>query len=327
MKRIIPFFLIIFFAAGVFAQGTITVTVTSSEAGSGLTEIEYEFTGPAGAYNISAKVDLDDGEGFLPIPEDDLSGDVTKVEPGIRSFTWDGKASFPGRYSDQTIVEVTATQVCGETYSVTFTYSGAEVTYGTVWRNGLCWLDRNLGATRVAGTMTDTFAYGDLFQWGRRDDGHQVVTWTGSTTGDVTPKTSTLSTGDDPGHRYFITVSSVPYDWRDGQNHELWQGGENDNNPCPTGWRVPTEAELNAERQSWGSNNSAGAYASTLKWPVGGDRYYTNGVLQSAGTSGFVWSSSVSETTKVKYLGFFSGVADMYTGERAYGMSVRCVRE
>ncbi len=323
MKRIMPFFLIIFFAAGIFAQGTITVTVTSSEAGSGLTEIEYEFSGPAGAYNISAKVDFGDDEGFLSIPGDHLSGDVTKVEPGIRSFIWDGMASFPERYSDETIVEVTATQVCGDTYSVTFTYNGTDVTYGTVWRGGLCWFDRNLGADPMpfvpvddATGNTDTRLYGDLFQWGRLDDGHQDRS---STT------TSTLSPTDVPRHSDFITNSVSPNDWRDPQYDGLWQGVEGINNPCPPGWRVPTEPELNAERQSWSSNNPAGAYASTLKWPVGGYRA-SFGVLFFVGSRGFVWSSSVSGAN-ARYLVFESGNANMASNYRADGMSVRCVRE
>jgi len=63
--------------------------------------------------------------------------------------------------------------ICG-TSTVTFTYKGTPVTYGTaVGQNGTCWLDRNLGATQVATSSTDAASYGDLFQWGRLDDGHQ----------------------------------------------------------------------------------------------------------------------------------------------------------
>jgi hypothetical protein len=328
MKKIISVFLACFFAGSVFAQvvGTLTVTNVESTPGTGMTLIDYEFTGPAGAYNISAKVDFDDGEGFLPIPGDDLSGDVTKVEPGIRSFTWDGMESFRGRYSDETVVEVTATQVCGDTYSVTFTYNGTEVTYGTVWRGGLCWLDRNLGASRVPESSTDYQGYGALFQWGRLDDGHQVVTWTGTTTGDGTPTTSTLSTEDDPGHSDFITTSTSLNDWRDGQNNALWQGEDGINNPCPPGWRVPTEGELEAEMNSWGAGNqnAAGAFASTLKWPVGGYRF-SNGALLDVGSDGYVRSSSVSGTYS-SYLTFNSGNAHRNSSYRVYGMSVRCVR-
>ncbi len=173
MKQIIPFFLLVFFGSGVFAVGTLTVTVLSSEAGTGLTEIEYEFTGPAGAYDISAEVSFDNGTTFSSIPEADLTGQLTGVITGTHQLTWDGRESFPDRYSDQTILEVTATQVCGDTYSVTFTYNGTEVTYGTVWRGGLCWLDRNLGASRVATSiqmrmLTETCSSGDAWMMGTR---------------------------------------------------------------------------------------------------------------------------------------------------------------
>lgn len=49
---------------------------------------------------------------------------------------------------------------CGD--PVTFMYNGSEETYGTVTgANGSCWLDRNLGAVRVAESSTDEQAYGD----------------------------------------------------------------------------------------------------------------------------------------------------------------------
>ncbi|MFZ1451482.1 MAG: hypothetical protein WAT20_02205, partial [Ferruginibacter sp.] len=38
---------------------------------------------------------------------------------------------------------------------------------------GKIWMDRNLGASRVATSSTDDLAYGDLYQWGRLTDGHQ----------------------------------------------------------------------------------------------------------------------------------------------------------
>jgi hypothetical protein len=38
---------------------------------------------------------------------------------------------------------------------------------------GKIWMDRNLGASRVATSVSDTLAYGDLYQWGRGTDGHE----------------------------------------------------------------------------------------------------------------------------------------------------------
>ena len=135
------------------------------------------------------------------------------------------------------------------TYTVTATNAGGSTTFeivimvdGTVvGANGKIWLDRNLGAEQVATSSTDYLAYGDLFQWGRAADGHQVRT---------SSATSTNSSSDDPGHDNFILEPSSPFDWRSSQNNSLWQGGSGINNPCPPGFRLPTEAEWEAERVS-----------------------------------------------------------------------------
>jgi chitodextrinase len=216
---------------------------------------------------------------------------------------------------------------CG-TSTVTFTYNGASVTYGTVTgANSKCWLDRNLGATRVAQSSTDHLAYGDLFQWGRGADGHQRITWTNATTGTaVNSTTATLSTTDTPGNALFITNGASPNDWRSGQNVNLWQGVSGTNNPCPSGYRLPTDAELDAERASWSSQNATGAFASPLKLPMSGYRIYSFGSLSSVGTDGFYWSSTVSGTNSLN-LYFGSSSAGMNTSYRASGFSVRCLKD
>jgi hypothetical protein len=49
------------------------------------------------------------------------------------------------------------------------------LTYGLVLSpdTGRVWLDRNLGASQVCTSVTDTACYGDLYQWGRAKDGHE----------------------------------------------------------------------------------------------------------------------------------------------------------
>ncbi|MEA3447186.1 MAG: FISUMP domain-containing protein [Bacteroidota bacterium] len=183
---------------------------------------------------------------------------------------------------------------------------------------GEIWMDRNLGASQVADSSTDVDAYGDLYQWGRGTDGHQIRT-------SVT--TSTLATSDTPGHGDFIiNSSSSPYDWRSPQNDNLWQGVSGTNNPCPSGSRLPTEAELDAERQSWSSNDAAGAFASPLKFPVAGARFGNNGSLGNTGSYGYYWSSTVGGTD-ARYLYFYSSDASMSSNRRAYGFSVRCIKD
>lgn len=202
---------------------------------------------------------------------------------------------------------------CGD--NVSFTYRGVNVTYGTISRGGLCWMDRNLGASRVPTSSTDNQGYGDLFQWGRLDDGHQRRT-SGTTT--------TLSNSNVPGHSNFIIKLGDPWDWRSPQNDNLWQGEGGTNNPCPDGWRLPKINELNGELQSWDPKNSEGAYSSTLKWPVAGFRF-SNGQLWSPGEYGAVWSSSVS-SYQAQCLRFATE-AGLNTHYRGHGLSVRCVKD
>ncbi len=182
---------------------------------------------------------------------------------------------------------------------------------------GRIWMDRNLGATQAATSSTDTNSYGDLYQWGRRSDGQQCRT---------SATTTVLSSTDQPANGSFILTFNYPYDWRSPRNDNLWQGVNGVNNPCPSGYRLPTEAELETERISWSSNNAQGAFASALKLPVAGNRNLSSGSLDGVGTSGVYWSSTVSSAFS-RYLGFNSSNAFMSTYDRAYGFSVRCLKD
>jgi hypothetical protein len=182
---------------------------------------------------------------------------------------------------------------------------------------GKIWMDRNLGASQVATSSTDAASYGDLYQWGRRADGHQCRT---------SATTATLSSVDQPANGNFITINSGNYDWRSPQNTNLWQGVNGVNNPCPSGYRLPSEAELEAERLSWSANTSVGAFASPLKLPMAGYRLFSNGALSLVGTSGHYWSSTVSGSNS-RSLYFFSSNAYMYDGYRADGNAARCLKD
>lgn len=180
---------------------------------------------------------------------------------------------------------------------------------------GKTWMDRNLGASQVATSATDTNAYGDLFQWGRFADGHQCRT---------SSSTTTLSSTDQPGHGYFIKASSSPYDWRSPQNSNLWQGVDGVNNPCPAGYRLPSQAELNNERLSWSSNTIAGAFASPLKFTVAGKR--TNDTLLEVNSNGHYWSNSTG-TNLIPGLYISANSSFISSGQRATGHTIRCLRD
>ena len=182
---------------------------------------------------------------------------------------------------------------------------------------GRVWMDRNLGASQVATSSTDTNAYGDLYQWGRAADGHEIRT-SGTTT--------TNATSDMPGHDSFIVEANSPWDWRVPQNDNLWQGVNGTNNPCPTGFRLPTEAEWNTERTSWSSNDAAGAFNSPLKLSLAGYRHHGSGNLVIVGVDGYYWSNTVNGTI-AGYFFLNTSNAGMDNSNRANGISVRCIQD
>ena len=182
---------------------------------------------------------------------------------------------------------------------------------------GQVWMALNLGASQVAISSDDPAAYGTLYQWGRLGDGHEYRS---------SAITTTLSSGDVPGHGSFITAAGFPYDWRSSPNDNLWQGESGINNPCPAGFRLPTTAEWETEMASWGNQNAAGAFASPLKLVLAGYRDYYDGTLLYAGSDGFYWSSTVVGSYS-RSLYFGSGNANMDSTSRAYGVSVRCLKD
>lgn len=198
--------------------------------------------------------------------------------------------------------------------------SGSDTnTYGTVvGKDGRCWLDRNLGATQVATAFNDSAAYGWYYQWGRGTDGHQITT---------SGTTSTLSSSDTPGHASFILAPSAPYDWRNPQSNNLWQGVSGINNPCPTGFRLPTQPEWATLAGYFSPQTSVGAYSSTLKLPLAGFRHRSSGVLGSQGSYGYYWSSSVTGANAFDLYFNSGGVGPADDSSRAYGFSVRCVKD
>jgi uncharacterized protein (TIGR02145 family) len=215
---------------------------------------------------------------------------------------------------------------------VTFSFNG--LTYQEVLSSTTkIWLDRNLGATQVATSSTDAASYGDLYQWGRNTDGHQIRT-------SGTASSQVVSGAE--GTSFIIGFS----DWLIVQDDTRWNSGigapvkVTANDPCPAGFRVPTDTELEAERNNggtgfWGTgsaqNNALGAFNSALKLPVAGYRDSSTGDPGFVGSYGLYWSSTVLGNTVLgnlaRHLYFRSDVALMSTNYRAHGFSVRCIKE
>ncbi|HIC8809537.1 FISUMP domain-containing protein [Elizabethkingia anophelis] len=114
------------------------------------------------------------------------------------------------------------------------------------------------------------------------------------------------------------------------------------NDPCPPGYRVPTDAQWqavisnnNVERV--GSWNNDGNYTTalyfrnpsnvrTLMLPAAGYRFNADGALNFRGYDGRYWSSSVA-ASNAGYLLFDSSSVNVYYFDRTNGFSVRCIAE
>ncbi|CAC9624845.1 Cadherin domain protein [uncultured Gammaproteobacteria bacterium] len=187
------------------------------------------------------------------------------------------------------------------------------------------WLDRNLGATRVATSSTDSAAYGHLYQWGRNDDGHEDRTNANTST--------TLANGIiNAGTTLFIKKTFIPYDWTRADSSgaarsSAWEV-DGTNNVCPAGFSVPTEADMNADTLSAITTkiiNKAVAFSSFLKLPVAGFRFSEHGLFGSVGNYGHYWTRS-TEGTRSRTLDFRDDQAYFHGNYRAHGMSVRCIK-
>jgi len=176
---------------------------------------------------------------------------------------------------------------------------------------GKIWMAYNLGATAPSSSISDQ--YGGYYQWGRGSDGHEIET---------SPTTTTLSSTDDPNHGDFITGNA---NWQITVNYNLWQGLTGINNPCPSGFRIPTSAELVAEFTSLNIKGAASAYNSILKLPAAGNRHNSN-KMEFRGSEGRYWTSTVTTSSNYYRIGTTSSRIDV-AYNKSNGLSVRCIQE
>jgi len=223
----------------------------------------------------------------------------------------------------------------GSTGCVTFIYDGQTVQYTTVRAaDGNVWLQQNLGSSAVATSATDTNAYGDLFQWGRWNDGHEKRNSAGSA---IAPSPNNPS-GLTSGNNNFLT--STPAWWTVAGSGDAWDGSSiadvtetSGCDPCKAalgnGWRVPTSDEWQAIITTENLTDITAAFNSNLKLTVAGSRSGVGGGFTSVGQRGYYWSStpSPSNANYGKYL-FYSNISmNANAGaSRSQGTSVRCIK-
>ncbi|MCB4781896.1 MAG: hypothetical protein LGB70_03490, partial [Sulfurovum sp.] len=157
---------------------------------------------------------------------------------------------------------------------------------------GRIWLDKNIGASRKATGPFDMQAYGNYFQWGREEDGHQMVN--SSVTRSKVDGLHNLSydAGEfgsvwqrqanyDRNHLDHISKRLIwASDWTgadpDGHQRAAFWSKSDGSSICPIGFRVPTAKEFSdeirietASHEFW---QRGGGYSSFLKLPWTGYR-------------------------------------------------------
>jgi len=169
--------------------------------------------------------------------------------------------------------------------------------------NGVRWSTRNVGSPDAfAATPQDV---GMFYQWNRKTG------WSASN-----PMTNSA------GGATWLNSDAEGNSWAKA------------NDPCPSGWRVPTDIELQSlidAGSQWTTVNGKdgrlfGSGNSALFLPAAGYRNYDDGALNNVGMYGYYWSSAPSDAN-ASCLFFLSDNFYMRAAYRATGGSVRCVAE
>jgi len=200
------------------------------------------------------------------------------------------------------------------------TYYGPEIEFLPNWPTtiqtaGKIWVQANLGALRVATSSTDEDSYGWYYNWGKPTDGHQFKN---------SPTSATQFSSDTPTPGIFTCCGGNIIEWQTTRNTNLWSGVNGTNNPCPSGWRLPTKSEWETLLSTSPTiTNSSTAFSSNLKLPASMGRDRTYGNIMGSNTNNLYWSGDASNSA---WAWHHSGGIGRDTFWPTYGAPVRCVQ-
>ncbi len=223
----------------------------------------------------------------------------------------------------------------GDTGWVKTVVHGDTITYTTVRAaDQQVWLQHNLGSLQVALASDDTNAYGDLYQWGRSSDGHQVRNPVYQAAGIPYADPAAIPTTTPQPFFY----NALPHTWwASGTVTDRWAAvspqtvsSTNGCDPCRalgSEWRLPYNTEWSRLIKTEGIGNAAQAFLSNLKIVAGGHINGVNGAFFRAGTRGYYWSRTASGDGKAIATHFWeSSVLPGNADIRGNGFSIRCIR-
>lgn len=148
------------------------------------------------------------------------------------------------------------------------------------YNSGAVFMDRNLGALTRTHSNSNTFDYGLMYQWGRKDPFQNSVS-PGFTSGYVSSSDwatcyipATLGTAESRAVvsnptvasmvAYPTTFSNGSYfnssldrdNWASDITEDLWQESKTIFDPCPSGWKVPDKSAWNDQFVVWLNGHS-----------------------------------------------------------------------
>lgn len=196
------------------------------------------------------------------------------------------------------------------------------------------------------------YPYGKLYQWGRKyGQGYSEEQYSDVSVPEFAQGGITVAEGQSEDNYNVFFIGS---DWIDQHDESLWNSGteetpikNTDNDPCPSGWRVPTYNELNALSQNYSlwvtnDNGQSGCYLTgefsytdgvpKVFFPAAGYRFY-DGSAAGRGLEGRYYTSDTTDSFACDlwlcnndYWGYSYNVA-MGNNWRGNAYSVRCVQE
>jgi uncharacterized protein (TIGR02145 family) len=168
--------------------------------------------------------------------------------------------------------------------------------------------------------VKDKDCIGDYYQWGRGDDGHEKI---GSTTTTSVANEILVARGN-----RFITTSTKDWlkagvDDDGGTRISIWEKTDG-NSICPNGFRIPTQAQFDAEITKVSKGRS---FRDFLKLEDSGYRENNSGSIHDTSGVSILWTSSVDGFSS-KSISLNKNASIAYSASsRATGIPVRCIRE
>lgn len=210
------------------------------------------------------------------------------------------------------------------------------------------WAPVNCGYKASSGESKG-YPMGKYYQWGRKY-GQGLSSTYDETVAEVVNGPVKISEGQDVKNaNIFYSCSNSPYSWALHIDDTLWNSGTDDNpvkteyDPCPTGWRIPTQDELDilSENHSkWTCVNDqngywfSGLYTYTENAPqifivANGYGSYSSGSNRWQNSCCCYWSSaSSSGNGDTLYCSSGGSFGNSYAGEyHANACGIRCIQE